>query len=332
MPNCRHFLGLFIVLIVTTISLPAQPILTSQQLPQAGDLVVQDWMNTVPLQYNTAGPNQIWDHSQTTFNSVEDSGRYVNMTSTFPGWNYNLGYKFIAPFQPKYEFYQLASTYLRYAGYARTDLSLDTLVLTSTSLLLPVPLAYGDTHLKSITGQYVNNGFPISLSGSSNLEADAYGTVILPWATYNNVLRVHVADTLYLFGQTQTNNAYYYYDLSERYPIMVIFENDIPQGYITRMGIPTAVPEATAELAPRIFPNPVKDRIFVETQSYTHKEMQLKLLDMRGQIVQEWKIGPGTGYETLVLQVEKVAAGLYMLQVNVDENRTYHRKVYIQQN
>ncbi|HHG85170.1 MAG TPA: T9SS type A sorting domain-containing protein [Bacteroidetes bacterium] len=286
-------------------------------------------MNNAPSQANTSGPNQTWDYSLTTFNSLEDSGRYINITSTFSGWNYNFAYHFITPGQPKYEFYQLSSLYLRYAGYARADIAIDTLILATPSVILPVPINFGDSLTEPITGHYINGGFPISLSGNTHLIADAYGTVILPWATYSNVLRVHVTDTLSLFGQHQTNSTYYYYDTSQRYPILVIYDKAPAIGYTTRLGILTSRTEAQTLESPHIFPNPASDRIYLQTQTFAHHTLRVNLYTLTGQHLKDWLVSPGNGYEAISLDLPPLATGLYLLQIDAGKAGISRKKLYI---
>jgi hypothetical protein len=305
-------LFLFDVAICTTLN--AQPVLTANQLPQAGDRIVQDWMNTAPNQIPNEGANVTWDYSLNTFNSLDDSGIYRNLTSTLPGWNYNLAFEHYGSNQPLLDFYEVSSGEMRYAGYARSDQSFDTLIMSTSSILLPVPISFGSGYAQNLGGYYVNNGNNIAVSGRTFLDADAWGTLILPWITYSDILRVHVRDSLSIFGFPQINDSYYYYSASENFPVMVIQQKSPPTGYAVRPAAPVGIDEQKLNEQIRLFPNPASDQAWLDLPSGSSAGWRVNIMDMSGKILHNWNFADNGG-GLVQLNLGNLPRGLYMVKV-----------------
>jgi hypothetical protein len=319
----KSILAFTLILLLFTHHGWAQPVLQSSQLPQAGEVYVHDWMNTAPAQIPDAGPNVTWDLSQTTFNSLEDSGQYVNIFSTLPDWTYNLGFRFYSTVQPKYDLYQLSSAGLGYSGYNRADQAIDTLILTSPSPVLPVPLNYGAVIPEPFSGRYVTNGFPVNFSGQTRLKADAWGTLILPWATYNDVLRVHVYDSLNVFGQAQINSSYYYWSASETNAVMVIQDDNPPIGYAIRKGVPVGLTAPLRDAPLELRFDPRQKRAWLQLPGNEWAPRTIALCDFQGRQLKHWNMEVAGG-TVVVLDLAGIPAGAYLLRIRQKGNEQQH--------
>lgn len=329
------FLLLFLFGCLFCCPLHAQATLTGSQLPQAGDRIVQDWMNTAPNQIPNEGANVTWDFSLNTFNSLEDSGIYRNLTSTVPGWNYNLAFEHYGSNQPLLDVYEVNASEIRYSGYARSDQSIDTLILTSPSLLLPVPISFGDSYAENLGGHYVNNGNNIPVTGRTFLDADAWGTLILPWITYNDILRIHVRDSLNVFGFPQINDSYYYYSASENFPVMVIQQKNPPTGYAVRTAGPVGITEQQFEEKIRLFPNPARDHAFLDLPHAGGPSWHIGILDLSGKILRDLHLTNNRGglvrLDPISIGLGDLPRGVYLVKVQsgTSQNVVY-KKIVLQ--
>lgn len=325
----QPFLLLFLFGVVFCLPATAQPILTVSQLPQAGDRIVRDWMNTAPTQIPNEGGNVTWDYSLNTFNSLEDSGIYRNLTSTVPGWNYNLAFEHYSSNQTLLDFYNTSGVRIRYSGYARTDQSIDTLILSTSSLLLPVPITFGNNYAENLGGQYVNNGNNIAVTGVTFLDADAWGTLILPWITYNDILRVHVRDSLNVFGFPQINDSYYYYSASENFPVMVIQQKNPPTGYAVRPAIAVGIDEQQLEEKIRLFPNPARERAWLDLPSEGAPDWQVAIIDLNGKTLRNLKLADNRG-GLVQLELGDLPRGVYIVKVQSGSStKVVYRKIIL---
>lgn len=59
------------------------------------------------------------------------------------------------------------------------------------------PISYGNTITDNFSDNYVTGPFTLKGRGNTTIEADGYGTLILPNNTYNNVLRVKITQIQY---------------------------------------------------------------------------------------------------------------------------------------
>jgi len=84
----------------------------------------------------------------------------------------------------------------------------------NTALFMKRPFAYNDVYTDTFTTSFSFSGFPLHGVGIATTQADGYGTLVLPDATYTNVLRVKQqrleVDTVVGTGNIVNTNSYTY--------------------------------------------------------------------------------------------------------------------------
>lgn len=65
---------------------------------------------------------------------------------------------------------------------------------TNTNTVLVGPLNYGDTGSDTYGGTASSIGFPVTITGTTDYVIDGYGTIVLPYITLDNVLRIAVTE------------------------------------------------------------------------------------------------------------------------------------------
>jgi hypothetical protein len=120
-----------------------------------------------------------------------------------------------------------------------TDEQGTVVALTDTRRALKWPLTYQDSWSDTYAGTYTVQGFDIMRTGTYAGEADAYGTLQLPWGTVENALRVHVTaeqSDVSLFGTiAQDIDSYQWFVPGEPWPVVEVVNNTVtsPVGTIT---------------------------------------------------------------------------------------------------
>jgi len=175
------------------------PEITHSNIPQEGDQVIiaicSDSIDPGP-----DGTNQTWDMSGLT--EVEEQYfTYIPPTEgiladSFPGANLCA-----VSWLDDYSYYHVSDDALTVKGYVVTQDPSDTSVViyNNTEQFLSLPYSYTTSFTDVFDGDLYIPGFTgLTFEGTLDFEADGYGTLILPNATYYNVVRYH-------FFQEQTN-------------------------------------------------------------------------------------------------------------------------------
>lgn len=167
-----------ILFFVLVYNLQAQPVLEATHFPQQYTADVYKAYTTGYTNGNS-GPNQIWDYSDIELLSsnwhislVSDDTEQLGLM--FPGANYF--YYWDINGYPYYDTYQLSATSFDYTGYLDWDLI----------------AAYEDFELTYTFPYTYNTVFTDSYSFSDQTVTktyDAYGTLITPYGTFNDVIR-----------------------------------------------------------------------------------------------------------------------------------------------
>ncbi|HEY0046331.1 MAG TPA: DNRLRE domain-containing protein [Flavobacterium sp.] len=89
-------------------------------------------------------------------------------------------------------------------------------------------------------------------------------------------------------------------------------------------GVATASMDADEDLQFKLYPNPVKDVLFVTIGNY-RGEIEGAIYDLSGKVVGEFKVRG----ENVAIPVDHLAGGLYIFQFNVD-GKAYQRKVAVE--
>jgi len=167
------------------------PVLTQAN---SGTIVGNDFSYTMTnyVSPGTSGASQTWDFTNL---STSNTGlvQYLSPSSrpaasSFPGATVVL-----RDVQSQAEmFYKISSTAQQGLGVVAGGV-----VITYSDPIdyLHFPFTYNDSYTDNFDGNFVSQGIQFYRSGSVNVSADAYGTLILPYGTINDVIRVKVEET-----------------------------------------------------------------------------------------------------------------------------------------
>ena len=291
-------------------------------------------LNPETISSGAEGSNITWDFS----NLVAD-GPYIYNTLAWDPNNTPYGPNFPAahyarmPVANWYYFYDVNTATLDYLGYQGPT---ETMVLSDPLTLFYFPMQYGDFHADSAFATYTSNGSQYEYNTNNTIEADSYGTLILPDATYTDVVRLKVTTNEHFEGQDVQDSrgvftdTWYWYSATVRGTLLFIAnETEDDNGTISqearvnyRASLISGVeqPEQLSDV--RLYPNPSNCQLNLEYQLRTSSQVSIAITDLAGKQV----IGLENGWQSAGAQrytpdLSGLTSGMYLLNMELNGQR-----------
>lgn len=287
------YFTLLLVVITSSTFIHAQPVLQSKELPEGVIVPFAFGTTTGP---GAAGANVTWDFSNAT---VSNAGTFERIdasespyNSQFPNATYVFKISAGAGF---YNHYNLTNSIFEWVGYrmgaANKDLTPDPITFVK------FPMQYNDIYYDTVKST------DLSIDEVDTVQYDAYGTLITPYATYNNAVRIKTGD---LYEWYVADTAYFTYAFVQVQGTSIrIFDYEKP----TATGIDNLLTTKTS-----IYPNPASD--FVTFTADRPISGQISIYNLSGIEVASDKI---TGVNATV-STNHLATGIYTYQIVSDEH------------
>ena len=328
----KHFCILVLALFYVPV-LQGQITLTRSDYYDYDNKYYRGYQNTGLLDIDlslSTGPNQTWDFSwidqiiaDTLKISKADLTPFYN---EFPTADYSLSSSI-----SNYFYEEITPSGARILGKVNYDAfnsTYNVFQYNTPQITFPYPLNYTDTF--SFTQQYrvqYAAFFPGSDSirqynySRFNVEADAWGTLILPIGNYE-VLRLKqrsfITDTIYSYTNPggwstgeiniDTTDTYLYYAKEIGYRLMsftqLISGNSRSLGYLVGYNLSIQTPEIRAF---KLYPNPIDEVFSIETEM----DGNIQLRDMQGRIIMTESVSKGKN----MLCLRDVPNGIYFASV-----------------
>jgi len=194
------------------------------------------------------------------------------------------------------------------------------------------PFGYGDIYSGDFSGTVEgNNNYRAIFTGSYTLEADAYGTLILPNKTYHNVVRIKT------YKEQCYNNSscncgtisYKWYAKNIRYPLLTIIKTHSPSG---ERVIKTAYYSKTKErktgenndplwdemIQAKIYPNPFDNEFKIDYQLAENSDVTIEIYDNSGRVVHTiHKKSQKAGYYNEIIKNDDIGEQLGMYHIRI---------------
>lgn len=307
-----------------------QGTLTAQTLTQANSAPVPGDSFTVQrgsyVEQGPAGTAQTWDHSDLVSLGAS-SFAYVTPASTgvassFPGATVALPVNGVPG---SYVFYNSASNGLFQLGARQTG---TTLFYNNAETLFPYPCSYGTTWTDEFGSNYTTGGQPAVRTGTITGEADGTGTLILPFGTVSNVIRIHIVEN----SEDVLSSVPYYTFASDHYvylkpgfhgPIFGIYQTTSATfGNPAELNYTQWVDAADVSVQDLmknsigidVFPVPANDALNVVFSSQGGA-VDLQVMDAQGRIVHQETRAAIIGIDRQVLDVKTLSSGVYHLRI-----------------
>jgi hypothetical protein len=312
----------------------AQPTITSNFSPTLGANVVLAVGDTNNISEGAAGANKTWDFS--AMQKVGNNTGYTHIapsatpySSQFPAAT--LAYATTSgQGNTGYVYYKISSTAFENVGVATSAIQM---YYTNPQVILQYPTTYNSSYTDTYSGSGTNSqNITTYRNGNITITADAWGTLILPQATFNNVLRVKIeqtsVDSIHFMGQDIiTENrivTYNYYRDDIKQQLMGIsytygkdfFGDDI---IIKSVFYYPDAPNAVTSLAKqdiKVYPNPATENIVIENLGNT-EATSFTITDVLGKTYLAETVNYNT--QNSKIDVSSLAEGIYFLSLFKNE-------------
>lgn len=291
----------------------AQITLTAEShLMQVGDF--RDYFQIVnPVNDLTkAGANQVWDFTETT-----DGVSAVCISPSQGFSNANIVNTCGGPL----EYYSNSDSSVVFWGVVQELISQE--VYQVGYRILKFPFTYTDSYTDSMAFYIYDNATydTYYYEGTVTVEADGYGTVILPYATIENVLRIRI--TKNITGGSSSRTTFYWYDLHNNHFIASYKRYNVNQSRARYLDEPYLITSFNIpkEYDFNILPNPANDYFIIDNP---HGEMKGHLYNVDGKYCKSINITNGRQF----IDIVDLPAGIYIIKCIVD-NHVFSKKVAI---
>lgn len=318
-------------------SVIAQPTLTANaNIGTAGnDVFMYEGTATTP---GVPGPNATWNFS--TIGQANNSTTHwkscaqVGDCSTYPGTT-------VVAQRTIGTTYYIGNTNLSVKGEIVSGIPI---VYSNPKDVLHFPFAYGTSFTDAYQATFTTSGNPVYRNGSNYVEADGYGTLMIPSGSFTNVLRLHSTDTYQdsaiISGIAFTTNyvveSYYWYSPAFR-DYLMLYTTTTVNGNPTVDKVYYTLQQATGvqtinELVSNIqvFPNPATDHVSVKFTPKQQTKMSFILRDVVGKNVFSIDEKLYDHSEQIIdIPTAQLAKGVYMLLIQSQNGATENRKIQV---
>lgn len=287
------------------------------------------------------GANQTWN-----FSSLGSTGQanlsYVTPASTGQAASYPGSTAALDAGAGNFVFYAGTPTGWELRGIYSSALG-NAIVYSDPERQIPYPFSYNTAWSDDFSANFSSFGTPVARSGSITGLADGFGTLVMPYGTVTNVLRVTVVED-YTDVLTGLGNIEYdftsvnWFKPGTRAPLLTFNEeNTNTLGEVatetrgtwlagSAVGIEDLLRNA---IGVELFPNPATDAVTV-TYSTEGGSLQLELFDTTGRLVRSEGITSAMGIGQHVLDVSGLPAGLYQVRITATNGQSGVQRLLVQ--
>ncbi len=320
----KNLVGSFLFTIVCPLATLSQPVLTAAGInPVLGD--VYQLSRCAYTSAGSAGINQTWDLSALTPTGTA-SGTISTVASSAYSSQFSGNSNMRIQGSGVPETFLNASANVCQQSGSITTLPAGTLVNSDNEDLIRYPFNMNDTYTDPWAATYTTASWNISITGSSTVTFDGYGTLKLPTGTFNNVARLHTVRTStnvnasFPTPQVFSYDEYKWYLNNHHLAIAGVGSYSVDGSftesssfYSADASLAIGMREETAgSLTLKAFPNPASETIYFSLDDFSGIA-QLMIQDECGRIVYSEKI-EGTE-NTATARVDQLAQGLYLVKV-----------------
>jgi len=329
----KKLFTVFLAALLCAVHANAQsPVITSSVNPVVGDAFDYNSLDVANVSPGMAGANVTWDFSGISSLGISNTIMEPVANGTYASSVVNANLVAIDGVSGA-ESYLLANGTQYAIGGAYTGSLANTLDNYSDQReMVKFPITFGDVFNESMDGTHENftGGFTYSRSGTITIEADGYGTLILPSGSFNDVLRIKVttdySDQHAVFpGADYLDVTYLWFKQGENFILMSMSTLDINSITGTKVGWFTTqtavgtreIPSAITDL--KVYPNPSRGISIVQYMLEEPGKVDIALYNLMGQKVKSIASNYlTTGVQSQRLELSDLDKGVYLLQVEND--------------
>lgn len=317
---------LILLYFILPIWIMAQPVISEEIIPSFEDSIALVKCSPANFQENLFGADQTWDFSGLTAEPMEPDYyfKFLDPALTLHTDRYPNSILAAINKDSQYVYYVLENGVLQLVGAAIEDETVGTAFAdyNTPETEEVFPISFENTWTNNFDGTNVLGTFSAPFSGTIEGVVDAYGTLILPTGTFNNVLRIKEERTYQVTGGPVASSTMYRY-LSADYKLWLLTMESFNSGspiiyYRIDPEISTSNKTLDISNAIQIKPNPVRLNQSIYLESNFQKLERLRLFDSKGEQVSiNYRDNGNSIFEIQLLN--KLSTGLYFLTGVSDE-------------
>jgi hypothetical protein len=310
--------NLFIALFLTAgCALHAQPVLNScGNSFQPGDMIsgTQYTCDTTGFSVGSVGANVTWNFAN--LQSVSSSA-YSETFATVASTPYAASFPNATIANVvggnNYRYVSFTPSAYAYHGFNFNGQACN--IYSDPLLTFPCPLNYGGSFTDTYAGSDCNSQ---NFSGTRGGTYEGYGTLIMPYATFQNIILLHNYDTLNANGLTTLFEYYIWFDQSAnlgrlsatRVGLSILPGTTLTVDYVEITG--GSVDNAQQDLAAaiQVYPNPASQSVQVDVPAQIGSG-SFQLMDLNGKTILESGIQASQGE----IELPAVPGGIYLYQI-----------------
>lgn len=257
-----------------------------------------------------SGPNQTWDYSNLSLPPIGAFNLVPSSTGSFSGTftQSNLCYNFDpdAPNINYYYYLRTSSTAVEQLGFVSNDAIIKNFN-SNPKKTIQFPYTYNTT----FTDTYQSN--TDSAPTTVTVTYDAYGTLILPFGTFQNVIRQKFVENGVTNYKWINTNPFYY--ILETY-----FESNTIS--ITKSTTVLSIEETSKNDKFFLTPNPFTDKFTITADDTSLTNFSVLLYDSLGRLVKKQEVEGFNSQMTIEVDLADAMNGLYIAKIVNTENKT----------
>lgn len=316
-------------------SLMGQFTMNRSDFPMIGDEQYYTVADTTGLSEGPSGTGQTWDFSGATSSGSNVTDRYIDPMTHPNSGDYPNATLTSNPSNGAWRFFIDDNDSIQLNG--EFSLLSTPVIYSDNATLVRFPFNFTDVVTDSLTGQY-SDGILTNVTrwGQYITEFDGDGTLITPFATYNNVNRVKTTVLIRDSSWTGAANSdlqiirYEWYEQGRRMPVMRFNT----QAVALNGGSPTverniwyadsqlvSIDPALLQSTLQVYPNPAEQLTQVSYSLDAAATVSVKLMDIMGKEVATLMEGEQVaGEHKLQVPTADLPRGLYFIRLEADKS------------
>lgn len=316
--------------------------LTSSQAPVSGDVHIYR-ENSLQVAPGSSGQGQTWNFASLVFDTTVVTESYVSPVGT-PGASSFPTATVAQLTDSAYNYIRVTPTKSEILGVFSTTSGLGSgaQVFSNPVTVMAYPLSFNqsfvDTGALSVS---IGPGFTLNITINQNATVDGSGTLVLPYGTFSNVLRIkntitNTTSSLFI-NSTSVEQNYSWYDPATKFPLLSVSTTTENSGGTTTTShrvamrtpnVVSGVESSSAMVSTHIFPNPAQVNGTISVRTEGRESAQIEVYDAMGKRIFEGQQAHPSG-RSFEIGTQGWTGGVYFVRV-IQGGYTSTRKVVLE--